>query len=128
MKEGSRQNISLVSLTFHFLFFYPTSNKFREKIICNEALNSKICLSPTLTDELFFCSEMKNNFRNLFVVLIFWFFSIKRKEQYKDLDTLDTIYFTFHLRFKTWNISVQFVQLFNSPYFLTQWKTKAKQT
>jgi hypothetical protein len=41
----------------------------------------KICLNPALRDELFSFSEAKSFFSKSFSVLIFWFFSIKRKEQ-----------------------------------------------
>ena len=30
-------------------------------------------------EEFFFCSGVEENFKNLFAVLIFWYFSIKRK-------------------------------------------------
>lgn len=39
----------------------------------------KKLFEPGFAGEFFFCSEMQENFKNLFAVLIFWYFSIKRK-------------------------------------------------
>ena len=53
-----------------------TSKELREKILCSEVLSDKICSKRS---KLFCRNETEQKFSNSFAVLIFWYFSIKRK-------------------------------------------------
>ena len=67
------------------LYIFLTSNKYRIKILRNEAKKIKSVRRSEAT-ELFYLSVMEQNFRNLFAVLNFWFFSFKRKEHKNSFD------------------------------------------
>jgi hypothetical protein len=54
-----------------------------ERLPASRQVKKKNLFDPALAGELFFFSGMKYNFRNLFAVLNFWFFSFKRKEHKK---------------------------------------------